>query len=86
MTLKALQLEAKRLRLLRANASVAEAELRMFMGSYLKQGMAKEVASAIGVSEQYLSDIRNGRRLLSDKFLEKLCGRRCTKQSASGLK
>ncbi len=73
MTFKTLQLEAKQLRLIRAKASVAEAELRVSLGLYLKQGMAKGVAVSIGVSEQYLSDIRNGRRLLSDEFLEKFC-------------
>ncbi len=32
----------------------------------------KEAAKELGISEQYLSDVVNGRRDLTDKLLEKL--------------
>lgn len=74
MTLKELQAEAKQLRSLRANEDVAQAKLRMSLAEYLRGKVAKIEAGGLGVSEQYLCDIRNGRRKISDEFLDHLCG------------
>lgn len=74
MTLKQLQLEAKELRAMRANCDVEEAVLRGSLSDFLPRGSAKEAAVGFGVSEQYLCDIRKGRRKISDEFLDKLCG------------
>ena len=76
MTFQELQTEAKQLRALRAQEDVAQLKLRINLGEYLKGLVAKTTAETLGVSEQYLCDIRNGRRKISDEFLERLCGKK----------
>lgn len=75
MTRAELRLEALRLKALRAKEDVSHTELRISIRSYLHTREAKAVAADFGVSEQFLSDIRHGRRKISDQFLESLCSK-----------
>lgn len=72
MTIKELRVEAANLKSYRAGADVKEAELKTAIEECIPRGEAKIFADKIGVTPQYLSDIRNGRRSISDEFLERL--------------
>lgn len=73
MLSKSLRLQARQLKALRATQDVAEAELRVSLCEHLDGSIAKDTASTLGVSQQFLCDIRKGRRAISDAFLERLC-------------
>jgi transcriptional regulator with XRE-family HTH domain len=67
-----IRIKAALLKAARADADVEEAELRESIVGYLTHGEAAIFADTVGVSPQYLSDIRNGRRRISDDVVEKL--------------
>lgn len=64
---------AYRLRSFRVKEKAEEQALRSALDSSLKQGDAVKLADALGVSKQYLNDIRKGNRGISSQLLEKLC-------------
>jgi transcriptional regulator with XRE-family HTH domain len=56
----------------RAVAGVTESELRKALDESLSHGDAATVAKHCGVTAQYLSDMRRGKRAISDAVLERL--------------
>ena len=53
--------------------SITEPEILALIESrIIRCGSAKKAALHYGISQQYLHDIRNGRRGLSDRILEKM--------------
>lgn len=56
----------------RASADVTEAELRIALDESLERGAAAAVATHCGLSQQYLSDVRHGKRALTDPVVDKL--------------
>lgn len=64
---------ATKLSFKRKEAVVLEAVLRASINDCIsKHGSARVLADAIGVSQQYLCDVKFGRRNISDSVLEKL--------------
>jgi transcriptional regulator with XRE-family HTH domain len=72
VTLKQIKVKAAQLKRSRALSDVDEAELRELISAFLGHGDAKAFAEDLGVTPQYLSDIRHGRRGFSEEFLKKL--------------
>ena len=64
---------AKRLKACRTQETLEEFDLRSALNRSIADGDAVAVAASLGVSPQYLSDIRHGRRGISTELLEKLC-------------
>lgn len=56
----------------RANAEVTEAELRIALDESIPHTKAVTVAAFCGIKPQYLSDMRHGKRALTDSVVEKL--------------
>lgn len=61
---------AKKLRAYREGGAELESRFRAALDQAASAGTAKELAKAFGMSQQYLSDIRQGRRAVSDKVLK----------------
>lgn len=72
MTLREVRIKAAKLKACRADADVKEAELKYAIAEFLAPGEAIVFAQKTGVTPQYLSDIRNGKRRISDEFMEKV--------------
>lgn len=49
-----------------------QSELQKMVASYLADYPVRETARRMGVSAAYVSDVRSGRRHISEAFLEKL--------------
>lgn len=75
MTFSELKGAAKKAGDARLQSRDADIDLRDSLDAYLREwGDASGLAGKIGISPQYLSDIRNGRRLISTTFIEELLG------------
>ena len=73
MHMKEVRKRADRLKAFRTQERAEEQALLSALDSSLKQGNASEFARSIGISKQYLTDIRKGHRGISTELLEKLC-------------
>jgi transcriptional regulator with XRE-family HTH domain len=71
--MKEVRKRADRLKAFRMQERAEEQALRSALDDSLKQGDAVIVAKKLGISYQYLSDIRKGNRGISTELLEKLC-------------
>jgi len=65
---------AKSLRAYRAGGTLLEADILNALDDACLRESAKYLASIIGISEQYLSDLRRGRRPVSNKLLDVITG------------
>lgn len=74
MTLREVKSKAAKLKVARLQADEQERSLISSLDNLLSYELAKAFADSLDVSQQYLSDIRNGRRKISDEVLERLCG------------
>jgi len=72
VTVKEVHMKALLLKASRADADVKETTLRFALVELLPHGEAFGFAEQMGVTPQYLSDIRKGKRRISDEFLERL--------------
>ena len=65
---------ARQLKMHRAHADVSETKLRHGIDEHCAEthGRASNVAEKLSLKPQYLSDIRKGRRALSDAVVEKM--------------
>lgn len=74
MDLRTISNAARNLEWRRGLVTAAERELHrqvvLFCSSY--HGSMRDVSARMGISQQYLSDVRHGRRKFSDRLVEKL--------------
>lgn len=59
-------------KLLKHNQRGAELENQLVAALNAAKMSAREIAEEIGVSQQYLSDIKKGRRTVSREFVERI--------------
>lgn len=71
--MKEVRQRAYRLRAFRVQEQAEEKALVSALDSSLKQGDAVIFAEALGISKQYLTDIRKGNRGISSDLLDRLC-------------
>jgi hypothetical protein len=72
MTLK-VRNEARRLERIRTREKDSETLLLLYMNEVLhRHGLAVGAAESLGISPQHLSDIRAGKRGITDELLKKL--------------
>lgn len=73
MAFETIRALARSVKLDRANADVSESKLRLELDQECSQhGAAITLAGKLHIKPQYLSDIRHGRRRVSDQVIEKL--------------
>lgn len=74
MTLKKIALVAAELKAHRSRVEFAEKVLQQTVAAFCEQyhGSGRDMARKMGITVQYLSDIRHGRRKVSDSVVEKL--------------
>lgn len=66
---------ARKLREARDGLRIVESIVLDYINDTIEPGDAKPFALTLGVSPQYLCDVRAGRRGISDRLLAKLCER-----------
>jgi hypothetical protein len=72
VTAQDVRMKAQLLKAARAGADVEEFKLKEAICQLLAHGEAVGFAKTLGVTPQYLSDIRKGKRRISDEVLEQL--------------
>ena len=72
--LSRLRASADRLIRARGLSAVRESEFKEALQCLLGKGEASGFAEALGVSPAYISDLRHGRRGISDETLERVLG------------
>lgn len=72
MTIADLAFAVQELRIKRSEAKAEEIKVMRLLDKFLLRGEAAAWAKEWGVSAQYLSDARKGRRMLTDRVLERM--------------